>query len=183
MERDKMMYSEKQMEEKAVMDTASRMCAAARTAPKARGIDNILTLVLSGAEKDALADKMDEIAEREFKGTTTSIPRDAKNLRLAQAVVLIGVKRAYAGLKFCSFCGFENCEKCKEAGGRCAYNTIDLGIALGSAVSIAADNRVDNRIMYSIGKAAAEMNYADDSVIWHGIPISISGKNIFFDRK
>ena len=60
---------------------------------------------------------------------------------------------------------------------------IDLGIALGSAVSIAADYRVDNRIMYSIGKAAAEMKYADDSVVWHGIPISISGKNIFFDRK
>src|SRR5450830_1985927 len=97
-ERDNMKYSEKQMEKKAVMDTASRMCAAARTAPKARGIDNILTLVLSGAEKDALADKMDKIAEREFKGTTTSIPRDAKNLRSAQAVVLIGVKRYYTGL-------------------------------------------------------------------------------------
>jgi uncharacterized ferredoxin-like protein len=178
-----MIYSEKQMEEKAVMDTASRMCAAARTAPKARGIDNILTLVLSGAEKDALADKMDEIAEREFKGTTTSIPRDAKNLRLAQAVVLIGVKRTYAGLKFCSYCGFENCEKCKEAGGRCVYNMIDLGIALCSAATIAADDRVDNRIMYSIGKAAAEMDYTNDSVVWHGIPISISGKNIFFDRK
>ena len=50
-------------------------------------------------------------------------------------------------------------------------------------MSIAADDRVDNRIMYSIGKAAAEMNYADDSVLWHGIPISLSGKNIFFDRK
>jgi uncharacterized ferredoxin-like protein len=60
---------------------------------------------------------------------------------------------------------------------------IDLGIALGSAVSIAADDRIDNRIMYSIGKAVAEMNYAEDSVVWHGIPISLSGKNIFFDRK
>jgi len=178
-----MMFSEKQMEEKAVMDTASRMCAAARTAPKARGIDNIVTLVLSGTEKDALADKMDEINNREFEGTSTTFPRDAKNLRLSQAVVLIGVKRIYAGLKFCSFCGFENCDKCKEVGGRCAYNMIDLGIALGSAVSIAADDRIDNRIMYSIGKAATEMNYADDSVVWHGIPISLSGKNIFFDRK
>jgi uncharacterized ferredoxin-like protein len=178
-----MIYSEKQMEEKAVMDTASRMCAAARTAPKTGGIDNILTLVLSGAEKDALADKMDEIAVREFKGTTTNFPRDAKNLRSAQAVVLIGVKRYYNGLKFCSYCGFENCEKCKEAGGRCVYNMIDLGIALCSAVSIAADDKVDNRIMYSIGKAAAEMDYANYSAVWHGIPISISGKNIFFDRK
>jgi len=178
-----MMFSEKQIEEKAVMNTASRMCAAARTAPKARGIDNIITLVLTGAEKDALADKMDVINEREFEGTSTIFPRDAKNLRLAQAVVLIGVKRVYNGLKFCSFCGFKNCDNCKEAGGRCAYNLIDLGIALGSAVSVAADDRVDNRIMYSVGKAAAEMNYADDSVVWHGIPISLSGKNIFFDRK
>jgi uncharacterized ferredoxin-like protein len=43
--------------------------------------------------------------------------------------------------------------------------------------------RADNRIMYSIGKAAAEMNYADDSVVWHAIPINLSGKSIFFDRK
>jgi uncharacterized ferredoxin-like protein len=178
-----MIYSEKQMEEKAVMDTASRMCAAARTAPKTRGVDNILTLVISGAEKNALADKMDDIAAREFKGTTTHFTRDAKNLRTSQAVVLIGVKRSYNGLKFCSYCGFENCEKCKKAGGRCVYNMIDLGIALCSAVSAAADDKVDNRIMYSIGKAAAEMDYADDSIIWHGIPISVSGKNIFFDRK
>ena len=178
-----MMYSEKQMEEKAVMDTASHMCAAARTAPKTRGIDNIVTMVLSATEKDALADKMDEIAEREFKVTTTHFPRDAQNLRSAQAVVLIGVKRTYNGLKFCSYCGFENCEKCKEAGSRCVYNMIDLGIALSSAVSIAADYKVDNRIMYSIGKAAVEMDYTNDSVVWLGIPVSISGKNIFFDRK
>ena len=178
-----MIYYSEQIEEKAIMDTASRMCAAARTAPKAKGIDNIITMVLTGTEKDALADKMDEVSNREFEGKSNIFPRDANNLRTAQAVVLIGVKRTYAGLKFCSFCGFENCDKCKEAGGRCAYNMIDLGIALGSAVSIAADDRVDNRIMYSIGKAASEMNYADDLVVWHGIPISLSGKNIFFDRK
>jgi uncharacterized ferredoxin-like protein len=178
-----MMYSSEQMEEKVIIDIASSMCAAARTAPKARGNDNIITLVLTDSEKDALAEKMDEINIREFEGTSTIFPRDAKNLRSAHAVVLIGVKRVYAGLKFCSFCGFENCDKCKEAGGRCAYNMIDLGIALGSAVSIAADNRADNRIMYSAGKAAAEMNYADDSVAWHAIPINLSGKNIFFDRK
>jgi uncharacterized ferredoxin-like protein len=178
-----MMYSSEQMEEKAIINIASSMCAAARTAPKARGNDNITALVLTGTEKDALAEKMDEINMREFEGMSAIFPRDAKNLRSAQAVVLIGVKKVYAGLKFCSFCGFEDCDRCKEAGGRCAYNMIDLGIALGSAVSIAADNRADNRVMYTIGKAAAEMNYADDSVVWHAIPISLSGKNIFFDRK
>ena len=181
-----MIYSEKQMEEKVIMDTASRMCAAARTAPKTRGVDRITTLVLTGTEKDTLADKMDEIAKREFKEETLFFSRfiqHAGNLRSAQAVVLIGVKRSYNGLKFCSYCGFESCEKCEEAGGRCAFNMIDLGIAMGSAVSIAADDRVDNRIMYSIGKAAVEMSYTDDPVSWIGIPISISGKNIFFDRK
>ena len=178
-----MMYKEKQVEEKAIINAASRICAAARTAPKARGIDNIITLVLTGAEKDTLANKMDEISNREFEGTTNIFPRDAKNLRAAQALVLIGVEKAYAGLKFCSFCGFENCDQCKKAGGRCAYDMINLGIALGSAVSIAVDDRIDNRIMYSIGKAAMEMDYADASVVWFGIPISLSGKNIFFDRK
>ena len=66
------------MEEKAIMDTASCMCAAVHTAPKARGIDNILTLVLTGTKKDVLADKMDEINNREFEGTSTIFPRDAK---------------------------------------------------------------------------------------------------------
>jgi len=51
-----MIYTAKQMEEQAIMETASRMCAAARTAPKACGIDNILTLVLTGAEKDTNKD-------------------------------------------------------------------------------------------------------------------------------
>lgn len=45
----------------------------------------------------------------------------------------------------------------------------------------AAVDTVDNRIMFSVGKAAAEMGYAEN-VLWLGIPISISGKSIFFDR-
>ncbi|MDD3520377.1 MAG: DUF2148 domain-containing protein [Actinomycetota bacterium] len=177
-----MMYSGKQMEEKAVIDIASLMCAAARTAPKAKGIDNIITLVLSGDEKDALAKKMEEISIREDEGTA-SFPRDAKNIYSAQAVVLIGVKISYLGLKFCDYCGFENCEECKETGGRCAFSFIDLGIAIGSAVSVAASNRLDSRIMYSAGKAAMEMQYSGEQAVWIGIPISLSGKSIFFDRK
>ena len=61
--------------------------------------------------------------------------------------------------------------------------TIDMGIAMGSAVAIAADERIDNRIMFSIGKVAEEMGYAEGDIIWNGIPLSISGKSIFFDRK
>lgn len=61
------------------------------------------------------------------------------------------------------------------------YAGIDLGIAVSSAVSAAAMDKVDNRVMFSIGKAAAEMGYAEN-VLRLGIPLSVSGKNIFFDR-
>lgn len=45
----------------------------------------------------------------------------------------------------------------------------------------AAMDTVDTRIMFSVGKAATEMGYAEN-VLWLGIPISISVKSIFFDR-
>lgn len=178
-----MFYDEKQMEEKAVLETAAKMCAAARTAPKAKGVDNIVTVVLTGKEKDELADKMEEVYLREFGETEGHYVRDGRNLRASDAVVLIGVKRAYTGLPHCSFCGFKNCSENKKLGGRCAFNTLDLGIAIGSAVSVAADNRVDSRVMFSIGKVAEEMDYAEgEDILWEGIPISISGKSPYFDR-
>jgi uncharacterized ferredoxin-like protein len=66
----------------------------------------------------------------------------------------------------------------------CAFNNIDLGIALGSAVSIAADSRVDNRIMFSVGMAARELKYFDENVrIIMGISLSASSKSIYFDRQ
>ena len=177
-----MKYEAGQMEEQAVLETAAKMCAAARTAPKAKGLDRIVTLVLTGEEKDALADKMHEVANREFGDAPSTFHRDAENLRAASAVVLIGIRPMPRGLAYCSLCGFANCAACREAGGRCSFDGIDLGIALGSAVSVAADNRVDSRIMYTIGKTAEEIGYINEPVIWHGIPLSITGKSIFFDR-
>lgn len=61
-----MIYTGDEMEKKAVLETAARMCAAARTAPKTRHIDGIHTLVVTGEEKDALADKMEEIGKKYF---------------------------------------------------------------------------------------------------------------------
>lgn len=177
-----MIYDCNKMEEKAVLDTAARMCAAARTAPKARGFDNLTSLVLTGAEKDAIADKMLEISDREFGDVPTIFKRDANNLKAAQALVLIGERRRYAGLSHCSLCGFENCGACKKAGARCAFNYINLGIALGSAVDVAAADKIDTRIMFTIGKAAMEMDFEED-VVWHGIPLSCTGKSPFFDRE
>lgn len=179
-----MIYNSDEMEKKAALEVASLMCAAARTAPKTKGMDNILTLVLTDDEIVRISDKMKAIALREFGSADGHFTRDAMNILKAQAIVLIGVKRAWYGLPYCSMCGFANCGECKKANANCAFALIDLGIALSSAVSVAADMRVDNRIMFSIGKAAEEMNYAESyDVIWQGIPISIAGKNVFFDRK
>lgn len=50
-----MRYASRELEEKGILDTAARMCAAARTAPKGRGIDRIETVVLTGEEKEAAA--------------------------------------------------------------------------------------------------------------------------------
>lgn len=176
-----MLIQEKQAEEDAVIQTAKAMCQAARTAPKAKGMDYVHTAILTGEEKDRLADEMDRLSEvfhYQF------FHRDADNLRKAFAVVLIGQENAVHGLnEGCRFCGFENCKACLEAGANCAYTAMDLGIAIGSAVSVAADARVDNRVMFSVGRAAMEMKLLGDRVCQMvGIPLSVSGKSPFFDR-
>jgi len=81
-------------------------------------------------------------------------------------------------------CGFANCaEKNKHSTVPCVFNTGDLGIALGSAVSIAMDNRIDNRIMYTVGQAVKELDIFPENVsIIYAIPLKASSKNIFFDR-
>ena len=41
---------------------------------------------------------------------------------------------------------------------------------------------VDNRIMYTIGKAWMDMEHKDDNTVWFGIPLSTTGKSKYFDR-
>ena len=81
-------------------------------------------------------------------------------------------------------CGFLNCaEKDKHKDIPCVFNVGDLGIALGSAVSVAADHRVDNRVMYSAGMAARDMGLLGEDVkVAYAIPLSALSKNPFFDR-
>ncbi|MDD3489690.1 MAG: ferredoxin domain-containing protein, partial [Paludibacter sp.] len=64
----------------------------------------------------------------------------------------------------------------------CAVNTVDVGIAIGSACSVAADHRVDSRVMFSVGRAAIELGLLPDCTSVYGIPVSSSSKNPFFDR-
>ena len=101
----------------------------------------------------------------------------------SHCVVLIGVKNIPLGLTTCGFCGYTNCAASVKAGSLCAFNTTDLGIAIGSAVSIAADNRIDNRVMFSLGKAALSLGLFEENIpIAYGIALSTSSKSIFFDR-
>lgn len=61
-----MLYRGEEMEERAVLQAAAEMCAAARTAPKAHGKDTLRTVVLIGDEKEELARVMERIGEREM---------------------------------------------------------------------------------------------------------------------
>lgn len=177
-----MIYHSEDLERDAVLETARRMCAAARTAPKAKGIDRIETLVLTGADKDRIADELERLSEPlQYK----FFLRDAGNVRAAQALVLIGTREGARGLNAgCRHCHFEDCADCADKGGVCVYDPMDLGIAIGSAVAAAADNRVDNRVLFSAGRAAMSLGLMGEDVrMVMGIPLSVRGKNPFFDRK
>jgi len=164
------------------------MLVGARTAPKTRGQDElVLGLITDPEEKERLAQEMEKVAERgkEF----AFFKRDADNVRAAEAVVLIGLDfKKPAGVD-CKACGF-SCKKILKVereqgdyeGPLCAFRLIDMGIAVGSAVSLAKDFCVDNRVMYTIGVAARRLGLMSAQVVL-GIPLSIKGKNIFFDRK
>lgn len=177
-----MIYNSVDMETKAILQTAARMCAAARTAPKAHGKDTLHTFVLTGEDKEALAIAMEQVGKRKMGDKmNTWYGRDANNVRAAQAVVLIGADKKYRGVPHCGYCGFDDCKSCRMAGANCGFSYVDLGIAVSSAVYVASQDQIDCRIMYSVGKAAEEMDLVPDCM-WLGIPLSVSGKNIFFDR-
>ncbi len=169
------------LECQAVTTVASEMAAAARTAPKTRGMDNIRVFAVDDREtKDAIVAKMDEIGRRDNR---PSVLRDSKTVGNAPVFVVIGVASNPADIEGCGFCGKKTCEELKLAGGVCAFNSIDLGIAACSAVSIASQSHVDSRVMYSIGKACLELQlFSGDVKQAIGIPLSVTGKSPFFDR-
>jgi len=176
-----MFIDSQKAEEQAVLNLAYAVCAAARTAPKACGIDHMDTAIITGEDKQKVSDEMRRL------GDLIPAPffiRDAGNVDASSAVVLIGVRYESRGLnERCGLCGFANCSACTDAGAACVFTGIDLGIALGSAVAMVTDGRVDNRIMFTIGKAAASLGLMGDHKLVMGIPLSVSGKSPFFDRK
>jgi uncharacterized ferredoxin-like protein len=175
-----MIYRDKEIESEAVMSVAQMMCAAARTAPKAIGVDNLSILLVNGKDIARLATKMEEIGDRGDKYSFYKL--NAKSTNMSDAVVLIGTYIKSLGLN-CGFCGYETCAELNETNSPCSYNTGDLGIAIGSAVALAARHHIDNRIMLSLGYAAMELGFFDSEVkIAYGIPLSVTSKNIFFGK-
>ena len=164
------MIEEKDLIKAGVLRVAELMAIAAKTAPKARGVDNIAVAVVSDREElEKLASKMEELSTQYGQ----FLARDAENVRNSEAVVLVGAKVVDLGLK-------------TPSGYRIDMNSymalVNLGIAVGSAVKAASILNVDNRIMLSIGLAAKELKLIDAEYIL-GIPLSATAKNIYFDRK
>ena len=77
-------------EKDAVELAASLMAASARTAPKARGVDSVKTLVLTEEHLEELASAMEKKV-KEKSPELAFFKRDADNVRSSTAVLLIGV--------------------------------------------------------------------------------------------
>ena len=170
-----------QEKRRAVLEAvAEKMMAAARTAPKARGTDNLGIAMVTGEDISRLSAEMEKLGN---ENDLAFFIRDAACIAASEAVVLIGTANKALGLD-CGYCGFPSCaEKCKISPGTpCIFNSNDLGIAVGSAVSVAADNRVDNRVMFSAGVAARALDMLPGCCYILAIPLSCSGKSNFFDR-
>jgi uncharacterized ferredoxin-like protein len=174
----------------AIKDTvkmvADLMEVAARTAPKGVGKDFLEIKVLTDEERIAVGNEMMRMSEEQGH---PNFDRDGQNVLDSDALILIGLlPHKGAGLN-CGACGFSTCKEMEGhrvqadfIGGNCAIRLLDMGIAMGSAVKMASELNVDNRIMYRVGVAAKRLGIANAQIV-HGIPLSATGKNIFFDRQ
>lgn len=172
---------------KGVKLVAELMAVAARTAPKARGDDFLEIKVIEGEDLRRLADAMVKYAEEQ---NNPGFVRDGENVRNSAALLLVALKGAeVAGLN-CGACGEPRCElltpKLHEgpefAGPICAWRLIDLGIAVGSAAKTAGMLNVDNRVMYRPAVLARKLGLIEGELAV-AIPLSATGKNMYFDRK
>ena len=157
--------------------------------------------MVTGDDLKVLSDKM--VAMVEEHGMKFFL-RDAANILQAECVIIIGTREQVQGLN-CGHCGYPTCAGRPE-GVPCAVNSVDVGIAIGSACATAADLRVDTRVMFSAlwrehhadapagterrfftgrlrPRAAQQLEWLPGCRSVYAIPVSASTKNPFFDRK
>ncbi len=192
------------IDQEGVEIVAKLMAVAARTAPKTAGADWVQTALLVGEEKTKIAARMLEVAEKKANKLAQSDQAraeavrmdwgsDARTVEICNALVLIGIQGRKVAKLNCGGCGFGSCtdfskrkplsiEEVDFPGAFCMFRVMDLSLASGSAVKVAMDNNVDNRLMQKVGIAALELGIISPCDLILGIPLSASGKNIFFDR-
>lgn len=172
-----MMIEERQSRAERVIEAGRRMMTAARTAPKAKGVDILECCLLTGEDIKRLSDAMMELHEETGRPV---YKRDSGNILSADCVLVIATRSQMMGLN-CGHCGFPSCAE-KPGNVKCAFNQIDVGIAIGSAVATAADERVDTRVMFSAGMGAERLGLLPGCAGYIAIPVSASSKSPFFDR-
>ena len=184
------------MNQKSIKETIETvinlMAASAMTAPKAGGKDCLEIVALTDSKDlQRVADEMRKYAHNSSKENYWH--RDAANTETAQGVLLIGLAGPVTAGYDCGGCGYSTCKEFEDSrelkdfemgytGPHCIMRMMDIGVALASAAKQASLFNVDNRVQQRVGAAARALGYIDCEVAM-GIPVSISGKSIFYDRK
>ncbi len=163
------MISEKKVFKENIRNAALAMISRAKSAPKAKGVDNLVYYLLEKNDIKKVSKKLEDLA---IEKDIPFFLRDSKNISNLDYIVLIGLKKAS-----------DKTYKKLKIEDNVHFDSVNLGIALGSAVSVANLYGIDTRIMYTIGYAIRNMDITKHELQdAYGIPLSISEKNIFFDR-
>jgi uncharacterized ferredoxin-like protein len=173
-----MILNEREMRHAHLVNAVKQIMTAARTAPKGKGMDLIEIAAVEGEDIKVLSAKTQELGKKMNLGFML---RDAENILAAEAIILIGTQAQTHGLN-CEHCGYATCSA-KPEWIPCVLNSVDVGIAIGSACATIADLRLDSRVMFSAGLAAQKLNWLKGCQSVFAIPVSASSKNPFFDRK
>lgn len=181
----------------------AQLCAvAAMTAPKSGG-----QLFLKGSkpfietvvveDPETLSRLAEWLRQRGDKLKDAIWFRDADTTEKLDLVLFIGLEKWYPPLYDCGACGYPTCAeflraapKYREEGSEewefpgpiCQLRCVDLGIAVGSAAKVASLNNIDCRCQTRLAAAARHLGIiqADLAV---ALSMSVSHKNIFFDKK
>lgn len=178
---------------KDIIETAVQLMAvSARTAPKAGGKDFLEIVVITQADDlQKIAEAMAGYASRSTNEAFWL--RDAANIENSQALLLVGLSKPVTAGYDCGACGYPTCAEFAKnrnltdkemgyTGPHCVMRMIDIGVALSSAAKTASLLNVDCRVQQRVGAAARAVGLIKGEVVM-GIPVSVTGKSIYFDRK
>jgi len=188
------------VDKSAVVTVLGLMALAARTAPKSFGADCLEIRILTDEERQRIISQMRAMGEKKSAAAKTENRAkafildwncDADTVERADGVLMLGIQGTKVGGVNCGGCGSATCAEMLQAprpegdfpGPYCMYRLWDLGIAVSSAVAVAAHHFLDNRMFQKIGAAAMKLGIMEQCAPIIGIGVSCSSKNIFFDRK